>query len=617
MKTTIRRPRLILPGVPARLHDASGGTPIEQAFEMVKQNADRYRQGTVFDYPTTTHNAHLIRARLMQGRVVTLLARWIQTGDAAYRRAVLAHVRQMDRWTHWSWILWRAGNRNRDGIFDLSYGENSTTLAFAWDALQPTLSAAERTMFLNLVRRWSWAAFAARQKAGTNWWFGKRDCNWNTVCAGGLGMLALAMMGDAPEAPGILRQVEKSFRPYMQHLNELDGGWPEGIGYWGYGMRYAFLYLLSWEQTMGREHPLMRLPGVRKTLDFPLDFSPDGVPCSFGDVNRYGVNPFHYALAERFGRGDVVRRLDALYAGGHPSTRQKQESWPNAVELLAFHPRRIRGRTPVQRNVVRRYRTLDWYWMADRWPDPNLYVSIRGGTTEVPHGHLDLTSFHCVAGGEALVTSPHVEYLDTTFSPRRWEIFEMTPGANNVVMINGVGIVRPSTVQSRALKVKGCPAVRLEATAAMGGMRDGRAARFYGRFMMLLGADALLVLDHFELMHFGRMEVRFHTPGAVTVRGAGVRIKGKRRQASLVFDATVPGVVRTGIAPTTSPGPDYQMVRWGTRDLHQGVTFASLLVPGTGRARVEVKADGRRIRVMAVAGNRQYRMVFTDRLIPA
>src|SRR5690606_4108416 len=114
---------------------------------------------------------------------------------------------------------------------------------------------------------------------GKPWWFGKPDSNWNPVCAGGAGMLALAMWDDAPEAAHIVEQAEQCIEPFIRALDSTDGGFPEGIGYWNYGMRYALMYLLSCERARSEPHPLLRSDAIRKTLAFPLDFYPHAQPC--------------------------------------------------------------------------------------------------------------------------------------------------------------------------------------------------------------------------------------------------------------------------------------------------------------------------------------------------
>ena len=481
-----------------RCGNTSGPAFLKRAARLVAKEAEEFKKSARFDFVLNTHNAHLVRARKNQTRVYTLLVRWLQTGDAAYRTAAVAHIREMGRWEYWSWITWRVRDSRPDIIFDLSYGENATTLAVAYDWLHATLTPSEKQMFLAVAKKWVFASFLkVPKKTHLDWWFQKPDTNWNTVCAGGAGMLALAMADDLPrEAAATLKRAEASIAPYMKNLDKTQGGWPEGIGYWGYGMRYAYMYLLSWERATGCIHPLLKAPAANRTLEFPLDFMPNGAACSFGDVNAYWILPFHYAAALRYGRGDLVQALDRLLERNPKLALSEDEHWPNSAEMLIFHPRK-QGRAPaVKRNLVRAFQGLDWYTLADRAPEPNLFLSIRGGTTEVPHGHMDLTSFHCVVGDEALITTISAdEYLDTTFSPRRYELFEMQPPAKNVVLVNGIGIARPSRVDSKTLTVAGFPAVRIDATEAMSqrpakGAKSPGTVRFYARLFVLLANTA-------------------------------------------------------------------------------------------------------------------------------
>jgi len=347
----------------ARLKSTPRQPLLRRAATEVADRADEYCRSATYEYPQNTHNAHLIRARHMQTRVVTLLVRLAQTGDNRFRDAVMAHIRAVGDWEYWSWITWRQGNADPLAIFDLSYGENSATLALAYDWLYESLDEDERQLFVDVARRRALEPFLAHTGKKPAHWFGRPDSNWNTVCAGGAGMLALAMREVLDESEEVLERVEKSFDPYMRHLQATRGAWPEGIGYWNYGMRYAFMYLLSWEQANGARHPLMQLPSTRATLYFPLDFCPNSVPCSFGDVNHWKPLPFHYAAATRLGSDDLVPLLDQfLQRQGVGST------WPDAAELLLFHPRRAGKSRRAARSVVQLYKGMDWGILADRMP---------------------------------------------------------------------------------------------------------------------------------------------------------------------------------------------------------------------------------------------------------
>lgn len=578
----------------ARLREPLRLPFLRAAAEQTRQMAEEFVRSAEVEYDATTHNAHLIRARRMQTRVVTLLTEWKRSGDSRFRAAAMRHLDAMSRWECWSWITWRKGNVDPSAIYDLSYGENSTTLAIAYDWLHGSFSAEEKQLLVGMARRWSVASLQEHGHKGKAWWFGQAQSNWNAVCAGGGGMLMLAMLEELPEAAAILGRMEDSVAPYMKQLDRTHGAWPEGIHYWNYGMRYAFMYLLSHERATGQRHPLLRSPNVRRTLEFPLDFCPNGVPCSFGDENHWQPLPFHYAAAQRLGCEAVIAGMDDLLLKAALDCRD--ESWPSSAELLLLHPRRAAAAAGSRRHVVRVYGGLDWSVMADRQPRPRACLTIRGGTTEVEHGHRDLLSFHCVVGDEALISNVGVsEYLDTTFSPRRDELFETAPPSKNTIMINGVGIARPATVRTRAVNGPGFRGIRLEATEAMGGMRDGAAASFCARLFLMLPDGAFVVVDRTVLAHFGRVESRMHTYADAAVGRTGARLRGKRQRMRIAFASDVPAALWTAVNAPTTPGKGATMLRWCARNLQLEVTLAALLSPGAAPAALALTSKGQGI----------------------
>ncbi len=516
----------------------------------------------------------------MQTRVVTLLVEWYRSGEETFKRAAIEHLREMATWEYWSWLSMRKSDTRPEAFFDLSYGENATTLAIAWDWLAGNLAEDEQALIEEMAKRWVIDPFLENtSRDEPPHWFGNEHSNWNTVCSGGAGMLALSMHEVSPDdADAVLKRVEYSMEPYFDMLAETDGGWEEGIGYWNYGMRYAFMYVLSNERAYDREHSFFGKRGVAETLDFPLDFSPYATGCSFGDVNRWSPLPIHYAMAERFDRPDLVGMLDALLT----MPTDAMSSWPNAAELLLLHPRdtmaaRAEAHEP-NRPYAKRYRGLDWCVLADQWPSPGLYFSVRGGSTEVAHGHTDLLAFHCVVDGEKLLTHADVgPYNDMTFGPRRYEIFEMNPHATNTLLVNGVGISKPSRVTTEMVGNGAARGVRLDATEAFGVMRDGPVARFAGRLVMLLSDRTAVVVDRMDLHCYGRLETRLHTPGNVTERENAACIKGSRTEATVAFAADVPATLHYAVDPLTNPGPVYRMIRWCTDELvHAGVLVTAI-----------------------------------------
>ena len=602
-------PRLLAtPSRLKRLTQPPKSPLLKQAAKLVAAMADGFARSHDLVYDPALHNAHLLRAREMQRRVVTLLVRWKQTGREIYRQAALEDIRAIGGWGYWGWHMWLEKNPDPNADFDLSYGENSTTLALAYDWLYSTLTDEERAMFHQIAAKWVFRPFLAMTGDAPNatkrWWFKNDHSNWNTVCAGGAGMAALAFHEELPDAAEVLRRAEISVIPYIQTLEATAGGWIEGIGYWNYGHRYAFLYLLSHECATGKRHPLLKLRGVNQTLDFPIDFCPARQPCSFGDVNGWSPLPFHYAVAERLGRKDLFKQLDSLSQTGAAIS---DSAWPNAAELLLFHPRSFPPARAPRRMVRKIYPQLDWGILADRLPDPGLYFSVRGGKsgTGVPHGHSDLLSFHCVVGGERLIDNLGINggnaYLDTTFSNRRFELFETSPVSKNTLLINGVGVNNPATSVTTPLSGPGWNGIRIDVTGSIHWKDDPSLVPFCARLFLFVEGPFALIIDRAQLKQAGRMEARFHTYSKVKTRGDRAKIHRHKKHLGLAFTATVPSALYRAEDALTTPIDDpCTMLRWSTVDrTHTEIIFATLLTPGQGAGRVEIKDAGGHLLVKA------------------
>ncbi|HYF50395.1 MAG TPA: heparinase II/III family protein [Planctomycetota bacterium] len=556
------------------------------------RRADAALASLKIDVDQTSHNWHLIRARIMQGHALSLLAEYKRTGERKYREGVIKCVDEMCRWEYWSWIAWRENKPAPDAIFDLSYGENSMTLALLFDALQPELSEQERALFVDTARKRSLQPYLARNdNQKPEWWYTKPDTNWNTVCNGGAGMLALAMYELCPEAPRVLELAEGGVVPYFEFLKG-EGAWPEGIGYWNYGMRYGYAYLLSHERATGKKHPLLERPLSEKTLLFPLALTPNGVPCSFGDVNTFSPLPFHYAAAERYGRFDIIAELDRRGAN------LGDTHWPNAAELVLLHPRtrmqQPKDATPWRKLVL--MEKLEWGYVADAMPNPSIYASIRGGTTKAPHTHDDLMSFFCVVKDEALIDNVGVDaYHDTTFSPRRFELYEASANSKNTIFVNGVSIGRDATVATTLIEKPDYKGFRIDATKAMGISRGSEpAVSFCGRALLLVKDSVILVIDRVETPFAALSESRLHTFSKVEFAELSAKITGKRNSLHVAFAASQPGILRRGMGtPTEGTTEPDTMLRLCSKDKQKAITIAYLLTPN-GNGTVSLKEEGER-----------------------
>ena len=607
-KENVTAPRLCFTaGHYAALQQPAKSTFHQQLVAGVKQKADHYLREEEIDVDRTGHNWHLVRAFRMQIRLFTLLAQFKQNYDQKYFQAIWRDVERMANWEYWSWIAWRKGESAPDAIFDLSYGVNSLTLAFVYDALRDQWSESQQQLFVDVANGRSFPAYL-KHTAPPNQvsWFDNPHSNWNTVCNGGAGVLALALRDKCPQSKEVIKRVEKGIKPFFKSTAP-DGGWPEGVGYWNFGMRYGFLYLLSHETATGKTHPLLEFPGTAATLKFPLLFTPGNASCGFGDSNKFTPYPFHVLAARRLNLPEVeAELLERFQHQANESTFNQVHSKNYVKKIYTEDPELLilwqKPKAVAKRRSLwpshQLIKGLDWGYMADSMPRPNIYISVRGGTIDMPHTHRDLLSFFCVVGGEKLIDNvPVDDYLDTTFSARRQELYEVSPLSKNTVFVNGAGIVEKSSVLTQAIEGRSYKGFRLDATLAMGSMRDGNAADFCGRIIVLLKNRAVVVIDEFELPFAGLVESRLHTFSKVSFRARAAQIRGEANNLHTSFACTTPSQLQKGMGLSTHPQrqPDTILRHQSTTKIKRAM-MVSLLVPnGTGEVQIEEKDTTRKV----------------------
>ncbi|MBF0245315.1 MAG: heparinase II/III family protein, partial [Planctomycetes bacterium] len=264
-------------------------------------------------------------------------------------------------------------------------------------------------------------------------------------------------------------------------------------------------------------------------------------------------------------------------------------------------------------SVVRLYEGQDWAILADRMPDPKLYLSLRGGSTQVPHSHLDLMSFHCVVNGERLIENLSPDgYLDTTFSTRRNEIFEIGPTSKNTLLINGVGIASASACdRSEQVCIGGHRGIRLLTTSAMGLSRMGNdSAAHCRRTVLMLPGPALLIVDRVILPAAGCVENRLHSRAKVHPARAGALISGAKESLRVAYASTVPALLCAATtAPTEATASPATLLRWCTRTRFETeVCFGTLLTPGRGPSSISIEEEKRRL-VIHIACGKERRVI--------
>jgi hypothetical protein len=586
----------------------------------VRENADKWLELPPFtDLDKTEFGYCTYIGREHEMRVTALAIRWMQSGEDRYRQGVLDYIRWMKACDPWSEEFDGGPVIPANTSVNLNHGERALTLALAYDWLFDSLSVEEKALFLDVATTYIFAPAILQCRKGGAWWFDGAHNNWNGVCAGGLGILCLAMYDESAEARELLPRVEHSLGLFVRAHADNSGASEEGTGYWNYGMRYAALYLRSHEEAIGTRHPLLALPFMPASLAFPFDFSPRGMDVGFGDIPGFGQPlPFHYDTARALGCTEVMRLINARvrqnpYPVPSTNTGTGLNYW-NALEgatplWLLVHDGVDTPAPRMEEHVVRVITGLDWGILADRMPQPDLYMSVRGGNAGAAHAHDDLLSFNCCVGNEILIGNPKpCKYLPTTFTKRRGEIPDINPQFKNTILINGVGIYHGTKTDSvEVVEGPGCKGIRMVATTAFttpaGSPRPRNMSRldFVGRLFLMLDWKAWLIVDCISSPKGGPSlcESRLHTYAKVDLAGQGASLTGKNESLRLAFASNMPGtfLATATTAPTTASDKPATMLRWcmeeHVREIAPRVTImATLLTPGTGMAAVSILQDG-------------------------
>lgn len=560
---------------------------LQSVAEQIIKDANRLtRTAPVAEGECSTY---LEAGRRNQSRLDCLTAAWILTRKAKYRAAAMKHLGNLRKWNHISCEARANTPANKELPFCLTYGEQSTAIGLMYDHFRPDLTSAEQKIFFEVIDRFHLKQ-AMKNLTSPMWWANKPWSNWNGVCAGGMGIMALAIAEDRPEAQKLIPFVEGSLAQYFSSYIENGGGCHEGTGYWNYGMNYAMRYVLSWENATGKKHPALRIKELGQSLNFPVDFT--GI--TFGDNDGWGPTGFFFLMAKRLGLHHAAMRA-AAYLPTKFATRAKRgqervatgdllyaaDAIPTVKEMQRLKVAHKKKKAPV----ARVYKGMDWAVLADDEAFPKLRMSIRGGSAKVAgHGMIDLLSFHCQVNGEVMITDQKdTGYLTTTFGRRGSEIYPRSAAAKSTLFVEGLGCAADATCEkTQVVSGKGLSGIRIVAT---GVYLPRLPAKFIGRLFLFVDNRYWLVVDHVvgnSSVADLAIESRFHTYAAAKRGRNSVSLAQGKQKMQMTFAALQPGVIQQSRGMPPRPiGEQTQIFRWMGRDRVVDNLHVTALNPGS------------------------------------
>ncbi len=574
-----------------------------------------------------------VRAIRMQERVMSLIVQWHLTQDPIYLEAAIRDTEIARGWT----------NRRQIGLPE---GQFATIIAVVYDLLYDDLSPAQRDRLIHIaredfllpfLRRTAPEAREERLPGERRSWWQDNISNWNPVSSSGNGVLALAMYEHIPEAQLVIDRVHSTYDVIFEYLQDTEGGWVEGLGYWNWAIQYMAQFLISYERATGRVHSGFRSPGFRDTLTFGMYFVPHGEATGFGN-NQHGNFSAQLAAAlEHLGdEAGLMRAMEFFAVQDQAARRRAMLRTEQLGEPVSF--RRAGGahtllllpdapaRLPEPRtNKIHTFPQQGWSMLADQWPHPNVYAAVRGGQLGGHHTHQDLLSWHGVVGIERMIINVTAsDYYQTAWSGRAHEIFEKGSASKNTLFIGGLSVYQgsprqrgnqPARVHETHYQLPTGPALRLDATVAFWLTRG--EPYVVARMFVILEDKGLLVLDHVHARGGHPVEARTFTDKQVSFEENSVFLEGQFETARMTFAANVPAVLRKAPALLTDGHrTPPTMMRWQT--LRQGnfVTLASLLTRGSDAFDVVIDGGRDAIRVTVTSGDWSRELLFDGQLRP-
>ena len=339
---------------------------------------------------------------------------------------------------------------------------------------------------------------------------------------------AVALAGEAPDAPDWLDYSLRALTTFYPHWGDADGGWAEGMSY---ALSYNTLYLPAIEALrVATGFDLYRRPFFRNVRRFFLYCAaPRGEVKPFGDgADSGGVGATGAVLMAHHGRrfGDPA----AVWWAEQTGALDEGISDPLVVMLAEDT---VKPAPPSALPAAAVFRGVGWaalHSALDRPAEDTFFLFKSSPFGSVSHSHADQNSFCILKGGRALAIASGY-YGPAYGMPHHAEWTRQTK-ANNSVLVNGEGqVVRSAGASGRIVEFRHQKALTYlcgDASAAYGGK-----LRTFLRHVLFLRPGLFVVLDELAVPVVGRFDWLLHALEKMQVDEKARTVTARRGGASL------------------------------------------------------------------------------------
>lgn len=433
-------------GHPRLFADADGFARVKARIgsdELVKLAAEHVR--TVADaLVPTTPSKRIKEGKRLLGvsrtalyRIATLAMAYRLYGNRTHLDRAVAEMRAVCAFEDW----------NPSHFLDV--GEMSLAVAVGYDWLYGDLDEATRREIAAGLRRCG--LDASQMKL---WWIRAHN-NWGQVCHAGILAAALALAEENPADAARYVQRAVDCLPISMKALAPNGSYPEGPGYWSYGMHFNVIAIALLESALGSDFGLASKPGFREAGYYPdIVTGPSGLTFNYADGGSgRGTHPALWWFAKRFKSPEVLRYRELDNFKAYAARRDKRILGKGGHRLFPFVlfwletpeagtssrlPLVWDGQGPVPITIQR-----------SSWNDDEaLFVGLKGGSPSGPHGHMDGGSFVMDTKGVRWAVDLGAESYygierrgmnlwSNAQNSDRWKIFRLSTWGHNVLMLDG------------------------------------------------------------------------------------------------------------------------------------------------------------------------------------
>lgn len=414
-----------------------------------------------------------------------------------------------------------------------------------------------------------------------------------------LGEAGIAFLGEIPEATTWLDYAVNTFHACYPVWADDDGGWHEGVSYWGGYLSKAVWWLQVADSALRIDG--MRKPFFSRVGDYPLYVAPPHSPnMGFGDLSFRPPGGSWGGFIEYFIRAEGERP-----AGTHaPYWRWWSEAWNMKGETgiagflyAANLPALPDAKPPADLPSSKLFRgigvaSLHTTLLDSRDDVHFLFKSSPFGTQS--HGHNPHNTFQLNAYGDTLLTT--CVYRDLHGSRFHYQWAHSTI-AHNGVLVNGEGQTRHTAApHGRIVAFTTTPALDYVAGDATDAYA-GRLKRYERRVVFVKQPEPFLVLlDEIEAAKPATFQFLLHAlaPFAIDEPHARLTVAQPRSGAEIRYLFAEPLRFRQWDGfepPPTREFPNQWHVEAGTVTNRATVAMLTLIVPHRTGKRPEVFAE--------------------------